>query len=142
MSRLSSPSTGDDVPDPGPGGVDVVIEDRSEAALHRAGGDDPEDGPGGGGGVPDGQSPATVSRTGGVLTQAEAGTQLVRSGGTGPGLGGTEAGGEDGDLDGLQGLGEGRALGRLSPAPASDHSHQAGGDVYLRVRQADGPHVG
>ena len=64
-------STIDDVPDPVPGGVDVVVEYRGEAALHRAGGHDAEDGPAVGVSVPDCQPPAAVpwTRSAGPVTK-------------------------------------------------------------------------
>ena len=70
MLQLGS-STIDDVPDPVPGGVDVVVEDRGEAALHRAGGHDAEDGPASGVSVPDCQPPAAVpwTRSAGPVTR-------------------------------------------------------------------------
>ena len=70
MLQLGS-STIDDVPDPVPGGVDVVVEYRGEAALHRAGGHDAEDGPAVGVSVPDCQPPAAVpwTRSAGPVTK-------------------------------------------------------------------------
>ena len=70
MLQLGS-STIDDVPDPVPGGVDVVVEDRGEAALHRAGGHDAEDGPAVGVSVPHCQPPTAVpwTRSAGPVTR-------------------------------------------------------------------------
>ena len=54
-----------------------MIEDGSEAALHRAGGDDPQDVPPAGGDVPHGEAAPAVTRAGRATRVTKAGTQLV-----------------------------------------------------------------
>ena len=55
-----------------------MVEDGSEAALHRAGGDDAEDVPPARGDVPHGEAAPAVARAGSAAGVTEAGTELVR----------------------------------------------------------------
>ena len=79
-----------------------MIEDGSEAALHRAGGDDPQDVPPAGGDVPHGEAAPAVARAGGPTGVTEAGTELVRLRPGGARLSGANTGGQYRNLDCLQ----------------------------------------